>query len=62
MKIGDEVKVKILDVVDGKISLDMRAVAENDDIVEDADSAPIEYTEDDASTSLGSLLSKFKLS
>ena len=62
VKIGDEVKVKILDVVDGKISLDMRAVAENDDIVEDADSASIEYTEDDASTSLGSLLSKFKLS
>lgn len=60
VKVGQEVKVKILDVVDNKISLDMRSV-EEEAAVEEAASAPIEYIEDDASTSLGSLLSKFKL-
>ncbi|MDO5518900.1 MAG: S1 RNA-binding domain-containing protein [bacterium] len=59
---GQEVKVKIVDVVDGKISLDMKAVSEGEDVVEDIDHAPVEYiSDDDASTSLGSLLSKFKL-
>lgn len=58
---GQEVKVKILDVVDGKISLDMKSVSEAEEVVEDIDHAPVEYTEDgDAGTSLGDLLSKFK--
>ena len=58
---GQEVKVKILDVVDGKISLDMKSVSEAEEVVEDNDHAPVEYTEDgDAGTSLGDLLSKFK--
>lgn len=60
---GQEVKVKIVDVVDGKISLDMKAVTESEEVVEDIDDTPVEYiSDDDASTSLGSLLSKFKLS
>ena len=58
---GQEVKVKILDVVDGKISLDMKSVSEAEEVVEDIDHAPVEYAEDgDAGTSLGDLLSKFK--
>ena len=61
VKEGDEVKVKIVDVVDGKISLDMKAVLEEEEVIEDIDHTPIEYiSDDDASTSLGNLLSKFK--
>ena len=62
LKLGDEVKVKILDVVDGKISLDMKSIEEKAEVVEDIDTAAIEYTsEGSASTSLGSLLGKLKL-
>lgn len=58
---GEEVKVKIIDVKDGKISLSIKAVEEKEDIVEDVEEAPIEYTEQEAaSTNLGALLSKFK--
>lgn len=62
VKVGEEVKVKIIEVVDGKISLDMKAVQENEDILEEAAAAPIEHIEDDASTSLAALLGNFKLS
>lgn len=62
LKVGEEVKVKILDVVDGKISLDMKSVEDRASVVEEIDTAPIEYvSEGSASTSLGSLLGKFKL-
>ncbi len=62
LKLGEEVKVKILDVVDGKISLDMKSVEDKAPVVEDLDTAPIEYlSEGDVSTSLGSLLGKLKL-
>lgn len=61
VKVGDEVTVKIVDVHDGKISLDMKAVLE-DDVVDDVHEVAIEYVSDEeASTSLGNLLSKFKL-
>ncbi len=62
LKEGEEVKVKILDIVDGKISLDMRSVEDKAPVVEEIDTAPIEYvSEGSASTSLGSLLGKIKL-
>ena len=62
LKVGEEVKVKIIDVVDGKISLDMKSVEDRAEVVEDIDTAPVEYSsEGTASTSLGSLLGKLKL-
>ena len=62
LKLGDEVKVKIIDVVDGKISLDMKSVEDIAAVVEDIEEVPIEYSsEGTASTSLGSLLGKIKL-
>lgn len=58
---GQEVKVKIINIKDGKISLSMKAVEEKEDIIEDVEEAPIEYTENEAaSTNLGALLSHFK--
>ena len=61
VKVGDEVTVKIVDVHDGKISLDMKAVLE-EDAVDDVHEVAIEYVSDEeASTNLGNLLSKFKL-
>lgn len=58
---GQEVNVKIIDVKDGKISLSIKAVEEKEDVVEDVEEAPIEYTEQEsASTNLGALLSNFK--
>lgn len=57
LKLGDEVKVKILDVKDGKISLSIKAVQEQDEVLDDVDEAPFEYsTGEEASTSLASLL------
>lgn len=57
LKLGDEVKVKILDVKDGKISLSIKAVQEQDEVLDDVEEAPFEYsTGEEASTSLASLL------
>lgn len=65
LKEGDEVTVKILDVKDGKISLSIKAAQEKDEeeVLEDAvDDAAEEYNDGEApTTSLASLLSKFKL-
>lgn len=62
IKEGDDVTVKIIDIKDGKISLSMKAVAENDEVLNDVEEASIEYQSgEEASTSLGSLLSKLKL-
>lgn len=61
LKEGQEVTVKVLDVKDGKISLSIKAVEEKEDVVEDVEEAPIEYsTGEDATTGLGSLLKGFK--
>lgn len=61
IKEGEEVTVKITEVKDGKVSLSMRAVAE-DALVEDMDDVAFEYsTGGDVSTGLGALLSKIKL-
>lgn len=62
IKEGDEVTVKIIDIKEGKISLSMKAVAENDEVLNDVEEASFEYhSDEEASTSLGSLLSKLKL-
>lgn len=64
VKVGDEVKVKIRAVKDGKISLSMRAVEEKDKPQEAVESSgPREYSSGgEAATSLGSLLKNIKLS
>ncbi|WP_099468788.1 S1 RNA-binding domain-containing protein [Konateibacter massiliensis] len=62
IKEGDEIKVKIIDIKDGKISLSMKAVEENADALADVEEAAFEYTSgEEASTSLASLLGKIKL-
>lgn len=61
VKEGDQVKVKVIDIKDGKISLSMKAVEENADVLGDVEEAIAEYsTGEEASTSLASLLGKFK--
>lgn len=63
VKEGDKVTVKVIDVKDGKISLSMKAVEEEAEVLEDVEEAAVEYTSgEEAATSLGSLLSKFKFS
>ncbi|MCM1492676.1 MAG: S1 RNA-binding domain-containing protein [Muribaculaceae bacterium] len=61
LKEGQKVKVKILNTNDGKVSLSMKALEEI--MVDKEDSAPAEeyVSGENASTSLGDLLSKFKL-
>ena len=62
VKLGEEVKVKVLDVKEGKISLSMKAVEENAQVVEEIEEAPVEYhSEEEASTGLAALLSGIKL-
>lgn len=61
IKEGDTVTVKVIDIKDGKISLSMKAVSEDSEVLDDVSEAEFEYTSgEDASTSLGSLLSNFK--
>jgi small subunit ribosomal protein S1 len=61
IKEGDSVTVKVIDIKDGKISLSMKLVTEDAEVLEDASEAEFEYTSgEEASTSLGSSLSKFK--
>ncbi|MFW5631745.1 MAG: 30S ribosomal protein S1 [Acetivibrio ethanolgignens] len=62
VKLGEEVKVKIVDVKDGKISLSIKAVEEREEVVEEIEKAPVEYhSEGEASTGLASLLAGIKL-
>ncbi|MBE5902311.1 MAG: S1 RNA-binding domain-containing protein [Lachnospiraceae bacterium] len=61
LKVGQQVKVKLLKVEDGKISLSMKELEENMDSVETDEVEVIEYREDEISTSLGSLLSGIRL-
>lgn len=62
IKEGDNVTVKIIDIKDGKISLSMKAVEENAEALENVQEAAFEYNSgEEASTSLASLLGKFKL-
>ena len=61
LKEGQKVKVKILNTNDGKVSLSMKALEEV--MVDKEEDAPAEeyISNEQASTSLGDLLSKFKL-
>jgi small subunit ribosomal protein S1 len=62
LKEGDEVTVKIIDIKDGKVSLSIKAVEEKEDILEDVEEAPMEYSSDGAAaTGLASLLANLKL-
>lgn len=57
VKLGEEVKVKIIDVKDGKISLSMKAVEEREEVLEEVEEAPMEYSSgEEAATGLGALL------
>lgn len=61
VKEGQEVTVKIIDIHDGKISLSMKSVSEQEEVLEEVEEACVEYISDEsASTGLGSLLSKLK--
>ena len=62
LKVGDKVKVKVLNTNDGKISLSIKAVAEEQEAseVEDFDTASFSSNES-VGTSLGDLFTKLKL-
>lgn len=61
LKEGDTVNVKIIGVKDGKLSLSIKQ-AEEKDVVEEVEEAPMEYTSGgEATTSLASLLKGIKL-
>ena len=62
LKVGDKVKVKVLNTNDGKISLSIKAVAEEQEAseVEDFDTASFS-SNDSVGTSLGDLFAKLKL-
>ncbi len=62
IKEGETVTVKILEVKDGKISLSMKAVEEQEDVIEEVEDAPASYsTGEEATTGLAALLKNFKL-
>ena len=62
IKEGEKVKVKILSVQDGKVSLSMKAALEDDEVVEDVEAAPIEYKDEGTvSTGLAGLLAGLKI-
>ncbi|MDE7326362.1 MAG: S1 RNA-binding domain-containing protein [Lachnospiraceae bacterium] len=62
LKVGDEVKVRVRDVKDGKISLSMKTVSEKEEAVE-ADTAFREFSSGtEATTGLAELLKNIKLS
>ena len=60
LKVGDKVKVKVINVKDGKLSLSMKAL--NDVAAEEIQEETIELPETEAvGTSLGSLFANIKL-
>lgn len=62
VKEGQEVTVKIIDVKDGKVSLSMKAVEEDAEIVENVEEVSFEYSSgEEAGTGLGALLANLKL-
>lgn len=62
LKEDEQVKVKIIDIKDGKISLSIKAVEDNEEVIEAIDEAPVEYSSgESASTGLAALLSNIKL-
>lgn len=62
IKEGETVTVMITDIRDGKISLSMKAVSENQEVVTDIEDGPSSYQSgEEATTNLGALLKNFKL-
>lgn len=62
IKEGQEVTVKILEVKEGKISLSMKAVSEEMEVIESVEDVPNEYSSgDSAATGLAALLKNIKL-
>ena len=62
LKVGDKVKVKILNTKDNKISLSMKAVEENAGAGEEEEIHAAQYSsKEEATTSLGDLLKNLKL-
>lgn len=62
IKEGETVTVKILEVKDGKISLSMKAVEEQEEVLEEVDEAPSTYQSgEEATTGLAALLKNIKL-
>ncbi len=62
IKEGETVTVKIIDVKDGKISLSMKAVEEQEEVLEEAEAAPSSYsTGEEATTGLAALLKNIRL-
>ena len=62
LKEGDSVKVKVIAIKDGKLSLSMKVLAENTETTEPAHEETFDYKEEGkATTGLGALLSGLKL-
>lgn len=62
LKEGDTVTVKIIEVKDGKISLSMTDIDDNEEVVEEAEFASSYYSSgEEATTGLGDLLRNIKL-
>ena len=62
LKVGDHVKVKILNTNNNKISLSMKAVEENAEGGEEEKVSPVQYSSrEEVTTSLGDLLKNLKL-
>ncbi|HIX68286.1 MAG TPA: S1 RNA-binding domain-containing protein [Candidatus Anaerostipes excrementavium] len=61
VKEGQQVKVKIQKVADGKVSLSMKAIEEDEEAAKKAKEVGVEYTEEATGTSLGDLLANIKL-
>ena len=62
LKEGEEVTVKILDIKDGKVSLSIKAVTEEQEVVKEGDDIPFEYSSDgEISSTLGDLLAKLNI-
>ncbi len=62
LELGQKIKVKVIDVKDGKISLSMKAVEEKDEVEEEVDEAPAEYMfGDDEPVTMAGLFAGIKL-
>lgn len=61
IKLGQKVKVKVLDVADGKIRLSMKEAEDIAPEVETEEEVSMEYHDEEATTSLAGLLSGIKL-
>jgi small subunit ribosomal protein S1 len=62
LKEGQEVTVKILEVKEGKVSLSIKAVQEDAEVIESVEDVPNEYSSgDEAATGLAALLKNIKL-